>query len=199
MAQPLQNQGLDGIGMTTGWLGGLLRTNQGGVGFDQLGDISQTRILKIMWMATMETTADRDPNTTGTQTKGPLRTDGMLYSPNAVFCVARYRKDNNSAVGSNTQARWLHHGSLLSFELGFLLTGDTTQVSGTSNDKFTVNRTTLIDHVAASATTNSSINGLTNYAPSMGVYYDERLAGLLGFAGGALEIRRTGVYTQAGR
>ena len=195
MAQPLQNQGLDGIGMTTGWLGGLLRTNQGSVGFDQLGDISQTRILKIMWMATMETTADRDPNTTGIQTQGPLRTDGMLYSPNAVFCVARYRKDNSTGTGSNTQARWLHHGSLLSFELGFLLTGDASK----TNDKFTVNRTTLMDHVAASGTTNSTTNGLLNYAPSMGVYYDERLAGLLGFAGGALEIRRTGVYTQVGR
>jgi hypothetical protein len=195
MAQPLQNQGLDGIGMTTGWLGGLLRTNQGSVGFDQLGDISQTRILKIMWMATMETTADRDPNTTGIQTQGPLRTDGMLYSPNAVFCVARYRKDNSTGTGSNTQARWLHHGSLLSFELGFLLTGDATK----TNDKFTVNRTTLMDHVAASATTNSTTNSLLNYAPSMGVYYDERLAGLLGFAGGALEIRRTGVFSQTGR
>jgi hypothetical protein len=200
MAQPTQNQGLDGIGMTTGWLGGLLKTNQTSVGFDQLGDISQTRILKIMWLATMETVGDRDPNIAGVQNKGPLRTDGMLYSPNAVFCVARYRQDNSLGTDSNTQARWLHHGSLLSFELGFLLTGDANSTNRL--DKFTVNRTTILDQQPASASggaTNSSTTGGINYAPAMAVLYDERLAGLLGFAGGAIEIRRTGVYTQTGR
>jgi hypothetical protein len=195
MPQPTQNQVLDGIGMTTGWLGGLLQTNQAGIGYDQLGDISQTRILKIMWLATMETAADRDPNTTGTQTQGPLRTDGMLYSPNSLFCVARYRRDNSLATGSNTQARWIHHGSLLSFELGFLLTGD----ANTLSDPFTVNRTAIMNHQPATTSTSGTSSGANNYGPSMGVFYDERLAGLLGFAGGALEIRRTGVYTQTGR
>ncbi len=196
MAQPGANQALDGgAGMTTGWLGGLLQTNQAGTGYDQIGDISQTRILKIMWLATMETAADRDPNTAGDQNQGPLRTDGMLYSPNAVFCVARYRQDNSSATSSNNQARWIHHGSLLSFELGFLLTGD----SRTLSDPFATNRTTIMNHTPATTTTAGTGSGAINYAPSMGVFYDERLAGLLGFAGGAMEIRRTGVYAPVGR
>lgn len=197
MAQPGQNAALDGnIGMTTGWIGGLLKTNQAvGNGFDQTGDLSQTRILKIMWLATMETTGDRDPNKTGVQPQGPLRTDGMLYSPNSVFCVARYRRDNGTGNVSSTQARWIHHGSLLSFELGFLLTGDVSPNAGT--DTFTVNRTTIMDHAPAVAGTTSPT--YNNYAPSMGVLYDERLRGLLGFNGGALEIRRTGVFSQVGR
>ncbi len=192
MAQPpASNATLDGnIGMTTGWLGGLLRTNQASVGFDQLGDLSQTKLIKLLWMSTMESTADRDPNVAGVQSVGPLRTDGLFYSRNSLFCVARYYADQrNGAAISNTQGRWIHNGSILSFELGFLLTGNVNQ----SATVFTTTRNTAVDFTPAITTENN------NRGPSMGVFFDERLSGILGIGGGALEIRRTGVFSQAGR
>ncbi len=191
--QPTGNQGLDGgAGMTTGWLAGVLRSN-GGVGFDTLGDLSQTKLLKLMWLNTMETTADRDPNTAGQQSVGPLRTDGLLYSANSLFAVARFYMDQRtSAAGgplSNTQARWLHHGSLLSFELGFLLTGNAEKGAA----QFTVNRATPIDFTPATATTDWQAG------PAMGVFWDERLSGLLGLGGKQMSISRGGVFTQVAR
>jgi hypothetical protein len=191
MNQPTANAGLDGgVGMSTGWLGGLLRTNQAGAGFDQLGDLSQTKLIKLLWMSTMENTVDRDPNIAGVQSVSPLRTDGLLYSRNSLFCVARYYADQrNGAAISNTQGRWIHNGSVLSYELGFLLTGNVNQ----SATVFTTTRTTAVDFTPAIAAENN------NRGPSMGVFYDERLSGILGISGGALEIRRTGVFTQAGR
>jgi hypothetical protein len=192
MAQPAaSNATLDGgIGMTTGWLGGLLRTNQAGVGFDQLGDLSQTKLIKLLWMSTMESSADRDPNIAGVQSVGPLRTDGLFYSRNSLFCVARYYADQrNGAAISNTQGRWIHNGSVLSFELGFLLTGNVNQ----SATVFTTTRNTAVDFTPAITAENN------NRGPSMGVFFDERLSGILGIGSGALEIRRTGVFSQAGR
>jgi hypothetical protein len=191
MNQPTSNAGLDGgIGMTTGWLGGLLRTGLVGTGFDQLGDLSQTKLLKLFWLSTMESTADRDPNIANMQSVGPLRTDGMFYSRNSLFCVARYYQDQLSRSDkiSNTQARWIHNGSVLSFELGFLLTGDVTN----SASQFTTIRNTPIDFTPA-------VSPATNKGPSMGVFYDDRLSGILGLTGGGLEIRRTGVFSQTGR
>jgi hypothetical protein len=191
MNQPTSNAGLDGgIGMTTGWLGGLLRTNLVGTGFDQLGDLSQTKLLKLFWLSTMESTADRDPNIANMQSVGPLRTDGMFYSRNSLFCVARYYQDSlsRSTLISNTQARWIHNGSVLSFELGFLLTGDVSN----SASQFTTIRNTPIDFTPA-------VSPATNKGPSMGVFFDDRLSGILGLTGGGLEIRRTGVFTQTGR
>jgi hypothetical protein len=176
--------------MTTGWLGGLLRTGLVGTGFDQLGDLSQTKLLKLFWLSTMESTADRDPNIANMQSVGPLRTDGMFYSRNSLFCVARYYQDSlsRSTLISNTQARWIHNGSVLSFELGFLLTGDVSN----SASQFTTIRNTPIDFTPA-------VSPATNKGPSMGVYFDDRLSGILGLTGGGLEIRRTGVFTQTGR
>jgi hypothetical protein len=191
VGQPTSNAGLDnGIGMTTGWLGGLLRTGLVGTGFDQLGDLSQTKLLKLFWLSTMESTADRDPNIANMQSVGPLRTDGMFYSRNSLFCVARYYQDSlsRSTLISNTQARWIHNGSVLSFELGFLLTGDVSN----SASQFTTIRNTPIDFTPA-------VSPATNKGPSMGVYFDDRLSGILGLTGGGLEIRRTGVFTQTGR
>jgi hypothetical protein len=139
------NRLLDGnVGMTTGWLGGLLRTNVTNPlnGFDSLGDLSQTKLLKLMWAFTLETGGDRDPNSTGIQPVGPLRTDGLLYSANSLFSVARFYQNQRTTdtLGplSNTQARWIHHGSLLSFELGFLLTGNAEKTTSS----FTVSRAT---------------------------------------------------------
>jgi hypothetical protein len=189
MSQPPQNAGLDGVGMTTGWLGGLLRVDQGSVGFDGLGDLSQTKLLKIMWLATMESGADRDPNIAADQTVAPLRTDGLLYSPNSLFCVARFYEDQRNGTRSSTQGRWIHHGSLLSFELGFLLTGNVNN----SASVFTANRADAID-LSPGLSADSY-----NKGPAMGVFYDERLSGILGLTGSTLEIRRTGIYTQAGR
>jgi hypothetical protein len=190
MTQPTQNALLDNnVGMSTGWMGGLLDVNQASAGFDSLGDLSQTKLLKLMWLATMESGADRDPNTSGVQTVGPLRTDGLLYSPNSLFCVARFYRDQNGGAISTTQGRWLHHGSLLSFELGFLLTGNVTKGAAI----FTVNRPDAIDFTPGVSADSY------NRGPAMGVFYDERLSGILGLTGSTLEIRRTGVFSQAGR
>ncbi len=202
--QPTVNAGLDGIGMTTGWLGGLLNTGATGAGFDALGDLSQTRLLKLMWLTTMENSnADRNPDTSGNQVQGPLRTDGLLYSRNSLFALARFYLDqanadvtasNSTGINNrngadsrqaNTQARWIHHGSLLSYELGFLLTGNVEQ----SRSRFTVNRSTPIDFSPA---TSSGTEG-----PAMAVLWDERLTGILGLgANSALNVRRSGVFTQ---
>jgi hypothetical protein len=196
VAQHPSNAGLDNnTGMTTGWLAGALQFNPVAGGFDTLGDLSQTKLLKLMWMVTMETTADRDPNIAGTQAVGPLRTDGLLYSANSLFAVARFFADQRGTVSaasiSNTQARWLHHGSLLSYELGFLLTGNATN----STSQFTVNRTDAIDFTPA----DSSSGGGWNKGPAMGVFWDERLVGLLGFGGKTMSVSRGGVFTQVAR
>jgi hypothetical protein len=107
-----------------------------------------------------------------------------------LFCVARYYADQrNGAAISNTQGRWIHNGSVLSFELGFLLTGNVNQ----SATVFTTTRDTAVDFTPAINTENN------NRGPSMGVFFDERLSGILGIGSGALEIRRTGVFSQAGR
>lgn len=162
-------------------------------GFDSLGDLSQTKLLKLMWMFTIEGGGDRDPNTVGVQAVGPLRTDGLLYSANSLFSVARFYSDRrtNQTDGplSNTQARWIHHGSLLSFELGFLLTGNAEK----STSDFTVKRSTAIDFTPGTSTEDF------NRGPAMGVFWDERLTGLLGLGGKTMSISRGGAFTQVAR
>jgi hypothetical protein len=198
-AQPNQNRLMDSsAGLTTGWLGGLLRVNQQTAAgtFDTLGDLSQTRLLKIMWASTMESTSDRNPDEDGVQSIAPLRTDGLLYSANSLFSVARFYSDQRTTAStgprSNAQGRWIHNGSLLSFELGFLLTGNPER----SADTYTVNRQTKVDF---SPSQSNDLPSPWNRGPAMGVFWDERLSGLLGLEGGRMAISRTGIFTQVGR
>jgi hypothetical protein len=200
-AQPIQNAALDtNLGMSTGWLAGLLGSNQTPVNtatatlgnFSQLGDLSQTRLLKLMWLATMEDgrrDADpRDSNTSGNDIKGPLRTDGIFYSPHGIFALARYYQNQNGGAESSTQSRWIHNGSVIASELGFLLTGNVTQ----SAEQFTTNNTAIMDFSPAE---NGGFKG-----PGMGIFYDDRLVGLLGIAStGTVQLNRTGNFSQTPR
>jgi Tfp pilus assembly protein PilX len=118
-AQSAQNTTLDGdVGMTTGWLAGLLGRPTGGA-FTQIGDLSQSRLIKLMWLTTMDVNRDMDPHTEGYQA-GPLRTDGIFYSAHGIFALARSFKDTwtnattaTAALGqrSTTEGRWIHNGS----------------------------------------------------------------------------------------
>jgi hypothetical protein len=213
-----QNRGLDANrGLSTGWLGGLvaLGPTSGGAAntaanpatgqFRQMGDLSQTRLLKLMWLITMESGRTMNDNgeapsaTPNTQGQAPLRTDGIFYSPHGIWSVARYyrdvRGDSGSAVPapysvaeSTTQGRWIHNGSVIAAELGFLLTGNLTNTTA----QFTTNKTDAVDFSPAP---NGGQKG-----PGMGIFYDDRLAGFLGVENtGAVRIRRVGGFTQSGR
>lgn len=199
-AQPAQNAALDAnVGMTTGWLGGLLGRNlapvttptAAAVGqFTQIGDLSQTRLLKLMWLATMEDgTRDADPrDATSNDPRGPLRTDGIFYSPHGIFALARYYAEQNGGVESSTQSRWIHNGSVIASELGFLLTGNVTK----SAKQFTTNKSDAVDFSPA---TTGGFKG-----PGMGILYDDRLVGLLGIGNtGTVQLNRTGSFVQVSR
>jgi type II secretory pathway pseudopilin PulG len=193
-AQPPQNAALDGgIGMTTGWLAGLVGSNVNtanstGV-FTQLGDLSQTRLLKMMWLATMEDgLRDADNQDDKSDKKGPLRTDGIFYSPHSIFALARYYQNANGGSESSTQSRWIHNGSVISSSLGFLLTGNVLE----SKKQFTTNKTDKMDFTPALS---GSFKG-----PGMGIFYDDRLVGLLGITGASsVRLNRVGTFTQTGR
>jgi hypothetical protein len=152
-----------GSGLTTGWLGGIL--NPGSATNAQLGDLSQTRLLKMMWLTTMES---------GTRTTQALRTDGIFYSANTIATVLRKNRDRRSDAASSTGARWIHNGSVIAADLGFLLTGD-------SNTRGY----------------NSQIDPAGTSGPAFGIFYDERLVGLLQLANGnKVNLRRFGGYAQ---
>jgi Tfp pilus assembly protein PilX len=218
--QPLstQNMGVDSNrGLSTGWLAGLVALGPTGGGgaattagnpatgqFRQMGDLSQTRLLKLMWLITMESGRTMNDNgespsaTPNAQGQAPLRTDGIFYSPHGIWCVARYYRDvrgNSSAVPapylateSSTQGRWIHNGSVIAAELGFLLTGNLTNTTA----QFTTNKTDAVDFSPAP---NGGQKG-----PGMGIFYDDRLAGFLGVENtGKVRIRRVGGFTQSGR
>jgi hypothetical protein len=187
MRQSPQNAALDGNrGMSTGWLAGLIRPNSTGV-FQQLGDLSQTRLLKLMWLSTME----------GSRATMPLRTDGIFYSAHAIFGLSRSFANTFSWSGtassrSKTEGRWVHNGSVVASELGFLVTGDFTNTTGGVSQRFTVNRNTAMDFSASGATINTG--------PAMSIYYDTRLAGILQITSGAeVQIQRSRGYAQVKR
>ncbi len=201
--QPTQNRSLDnGVGNSTGWLAGLIAPTTAypataatptafGGSFTQLGDISQTKLLKMMWLSTMEDgNRDAEPNDDATaDRKGPLRTDGIFYSPHSIFALSRYYQDQQSAVTeAATQSRWIHNGSVLSAELGFLMTGNV----GQTNNIFTNKNTNAIDFTPAA---DKGYRG-----PGMGIFYDNRLAGFLGIEGtDEVTIRRIGGFAQTSR
>lgn len=209
MSQSPQSKALDGgAGMTTGWLGGLLAQDSTG-NFRQTGDLSQTRLLKLMWLTTMENARDLDPLTTGNQA-GPLRTDGIFYSTHSIFALTRSYRNTWQDARSQTEGRWIHNGSVVSAELGFLITGDYTSAANGANTRFASNRKSPIDYrpssgiVAADAglddpdwTTAPSFSTSLNLGPAMGIFYDERLAGFLGIQNNnAVQLQRSRGYTQ---
>jgi hypothetical protein len=149
-------------GLTTGWLGGIL--NPGSTTNAQLGDLSQTRLLKMMWLTTMES---------GARTAQALRTDGIFYSANTIATVLRKSPDRRSGA-SSTGARWIHNGSVIAADLGFLLTGD-----------------------SSTRDYNSDIDPAGTSGPAFGIFYDDRLVGLLQLANGnKVNLRRFGGYAQ---
>ncbi len=175
-------------GLTTGWLGGTLTDSAGTA---VLGDLSQTRLLKLMWLSGMENT--------GSRTQGPLRTDGILYSPNSIVNLLRSGLDGRATFAgagqSTTQSRWVHIGSVIASELGFLTTASSG--NNTTSMNFTVNRTTPIDFTAATGSPNGDSAG--SWGSGLSILYDNRLQGLLQITTGAgVKIRRTGVYAQVG-
>jgi hypothetical protein len=180
------DSGLDGNrGVTTGWLGGLLTDQLGGT---VLGDLSQTRLLKLMWLSGME----------NGRATGPLRTNGILYSPNAIVNLLRAGKDGRAGGGtgqSSMQSRWVHIGSIIASELAFLMSASSG--GDTSGLNFTVNRSTIMDFSAATGLSNSDTTG--SWGSGLSVLYDNRLQGLLQItSGAAVKIRRSGVYAQVG-
>lgn len=183
--QSTQNGLLDGgLGMSTGWLGGILAGNQ-------IGDLSQTRLLKMMWLATTESSArDADPDVNGTG--GPLRTDGIFYSGHAIFALTRYYKDLawDSDNISEMQGRWIHNGSVIAAELGFLMTGDIPRGNVAFNQKGFGTITNFAKVSASQTASDTDGAGLT-------ILYDDRLSGLLQIESGKpVRIRRSGIFTQ---
>jgi hypothetical protein len=177
MTQNARDVALDGgIGMTTGWLGGAIQYR--GTWFR--GDISQTRLLKLMWLSTME----------GTRAAGPFRTDGLYYTANMIASMLRRNKDDRGSAISSTQARWFHNGSVIASELGFLITGN---APGTDTSRTTALRTTNIDFSPGTG----SYGPTTGWGPGIGVFYDDRLNGFLQVLNAKpVKIKRTGVYAQ---
>jgi Tfp pilus assembly protein PilX len=217
MQQSSQNAALDGgAGMTTGWLAGLVGRPSGG-SFTQIGDLSQSRLIKLMWLTTMEVNRDVDSSTSTTLEAGPLRTDGIFYSPHGIFSLARSFKDtwvqtdvaaDALASRSNTGGRWIHNGSVVAAELGFLITGDYKRVaSDTSAAAPFTDENLGGDHVKQKYANRNPklINFLANpseknVGPAMGIFYDERLAGFLNLTSGVpVQIQRIGGYQQAPR
>jgi Tfp pilus assembly protein PilX len=220
--QSPQNAALDGgIGMSTGWMAGLVGRTSGG-NFSQIGDLSQSRLIKLMWLTTMEVSRDVDPLATGAN-KGPLRTDGIFYSAHGIYSLARSFSDKWAdttdaatalAQRSNTEGRWIHNGSVVAAELGFLITGDYTDASVNTGATifpetlktgshgqlmhYTTRRNKVVDFNSQESYsgTGSAFNG----GPSMGIFYDERLAGFLNLTSGVpVQIQRIGGYQQVSR
>lgn len=183
VAQSTQNAAADNsVGMSTGWLGGLtdLRTVGGNTYFTRLGDLSQSRLLKLMWLSSTE----------NGRAIGPLRTDGIFYSTHGIFTLARSYQNTWQNARSTNEGRWTHNGSVIAAELGFLVTADYT---GGVNARFTVNNTKLVDFSPSPTIPN-------NTGPAMGIFFDERSVGFLQVqSGNAVVLRRIGSFTQANR
>jgi hypothetical protein len=179
------DEALDGNrGVTTGWLGGVLTDQSGNA---VLGDLSQTRLLKLMWLSGME----------NGRAAGPLRTNGVFYSANSIVNLLRAGNDGraNRTGQSLMQSRWIHVGSVIASELAFLASASAG--SDTSGKNFTVNRNTIMDFEPATGTPDNDSSG--SWGAGLSILYDNRLQGLLQITTGAgVKIRRTGVYAQVG-
>ncbi len=178
MAQNTSDIALDGgIGSTTGWLGGAVQYR----GTWYRGDVSQTRLLKLMWLSTME----------GTRASGPFRTDGLYYTANMIASMIRRTKDDRNTPQTSTQARWIHNGSVIAAELGFLITGN---APGDGTARATSFRPTNINFNPGAGTTYSTAD---SWGPGIGVFYDDRLSGFLQVLNAKpVQIKRTGVFAQ---
>jgi hypothetical protein len=209
IVQSPQNSALDNnTGMTTGWLAGLVGVVGTGPSsqFTQLGDRSQTRLLKLMWLSTMERgrinpkdgLSDSDAARAADASKGPLRTDGIFYSSHAIFALARAFQDEytgSSTQRSSTQGRWIHNGSVIAAELGFLVTGDyfnKGSIPNGRNQRFAVSNQNPLSFAP-------NPSDQLNTGPAMGVFFDARLAGLLGLQGGEVSLQRNFGFRQVTR
>jgi hypothetical protein len=198
MLQPTQNAALDGnAGMTTGWLGGLVGLNTTTNVYSQLGDLSQTRLLKLMWMATIQGGQSLTPPIP--RAAKPFRTDGVLYSPQAVFGFVRSRTsggDGSIETPTQTQGRWIHNGSLISYELGFLSPG----LYGDNQSRYTTETSVKVDFVANTLPFDITDKKRSDVGGGMTILYDRRMAGFLNIDVGAeVKIKPLGGYAQIAR
>jgi Tfp pilus assembly protein PilX len=198
MAQGSLDAALDSsVGMTTGWLAGAMQYNGNWV----RGDLSQTRLLKLMWLSTMERSTRYTP-------KMPLRTDGIFYSANLIASLLRGTQDTRTGE-SSTQGRWIHNGSVIASELSFLIPA--APGTNTSGFPFTLKRTTNIDFNPGTTGTPGGIDTNTadggtiasspttdgTWGPGFGIFYDDRLIGFLNVTNtNEVKIKRTGVFAQ---
>ena len=129
------------------------------------------------------------------------RTDGIFYSANAIANILKAGQDGRSPA-STTQSRWVHIGSVIASELGFLTTASTN--GDTSGSDFTVQRDTLLDFAAATgsappANTASLSSNEKSWGAGFAILYDDRLQGFLQVTStNRVKIKRTGVYAQVG-
>jgi hypothetical protein len=186
--------------MTTGWLGGLLNYDTSAGAYTQLGDLSQMKLIKLMWLSTMEANRDAVPSTTAKYDKGPFRTDGIFYSTQAIFGLVRSRLGGGlNANTTSTQGRWIHNGSIISYELGFLAPGPLGNTEYSSTAKTSANPVSFGEASIAGVSTGNDATGKI-VGPGMGLYYDARLQGLLKLeSGDSVKIKPSGGYTQVGR
>jgi hypothetical protein len=197
MSQPTQNAALDtNTGLTTGWFGGLVGYD--GTVYNQIGDLSQTRLIKLMWLSTIQGRASAD--SPGRRSLMPFRTDGIMYSPQAVFGFVRSRTsggDSSIETPTQTQGRWIHNGSLISYELGFLAPG----LFGDYESRYATESTKVVDFTPLpwpyrsgdARTRGDSGAGMT-------LLYDRRMAGFLNISSGVeVKIKPLGGYAQLSR
>jgi hypothetical protein len=168
-----------GAGMTTGWLAGAL--NYQGTWFR--GDVSQTRLIQMMWLSTMET---------NNRALMPFRTDGLYYTAASINSMLRREQDVRGSTISRSQARWLHNGSVIASELGFLVTGN---APNPDTNRTIANRTTsTMDFNPGTG----SYSAAGNWGPGIGIFYDDRLNGFLQvLSANQVKVVRTGVFSQA--
>jgi hypothetical protein len=187
MAQSPQDVALDGgMGLTTGWLAGIVKFN----GVDVRADLSQTKLLKMMWLSTIEASS---------RPKGPLRTDGIFYSANLITSVLRGGQDARSG-DSNTQSRWIHNGSVIASELGFLITASNNGNFASGQYKPTIKRTTTMNFDPATGNGSDSDAASKGWGAGLAILYDDRLSGFLQVTNtSTVKIRRTGIFNQEAR
>lgn len=107
--------------------------------------------VKDMWVSNVENNSSRNGST-----GKALQIDGTIYSANAIFGIGSSRSQTNGSMTVN--------GSIISADLGMLITGDDGQQWGTH-----------------------TVNMNNNNNSGLRVHYDERLNELLGIKGSANE------------
>jgi hypothetical protein len=179
---------IEANGMSVGWMAGLFPNTSGKTA--QIGDLSSTRLVKLMYLASMEN-GNRRPD--GVNLRGAFRTDGVFYSANAVYGTFRYQRDQYNVNGgvATTQSRWIHNGTVAAAELAFLATGNVD--SSKLNQPFVQN---------------NFDNPRVNFGPvaddlsnpknaNKNIFYDSRLQGLINITSGeTVGLRRTGTFSQ---